>query len=141
MVAAEMITIIRIRGSMETRTEVEETLSSHLHLTRKLHCSVFSRDVKGWLQKAKDYITWAPIDPETLSQLVEKRGEVNHKKIDKKDVAQIVAAFAAGQQPIKLFRLHPPVGGFKKSTKAPFPKGELGKRDAESMKKLLLRML
>lgn len=119
---------------METRTEVEETLSRHLHLTRKLHCSVFSRDVTSWIRKCKDYITWGPIDKELLTKLVEKRGGT-------KDVAKVVEAFMKGEQPIPVFRLHPPVGGFKKPTKLPVPKGALGKRDAESLKKLLTRML
>ena len=117
---SEMIVVIRIRGSMETRHEVEETLARHLHLTRKFHCAVFSTDIKGWLQKAKDYITWGPIDDATFKELIAKRG--------------------AGMEQ-RLYRLHPPVGGFKKSTKIAFPKGELGKRSAEPMKKLLLRML
>ncbi len=125
-----------MRGSMETRYEVEETLSKHLHLTRKLHCSVFARSISPWLQKCKDYVTWAPIDKETLLQLVSKRGNVAEKEVE-----NMVTAFLKGGQPIKVFRLHPPVGGFKKSTKLGFPKGELGKRDAESMKKLLTRML
>ncbi len=117
---AETIVVIRIRGSMETRYDIEDTLSQHLHLTRRMHCSVFSKDIRGWLQKAKDYITWGPIDAETYKQLIAKRGEGKEQK---------------------LYRLHPPKGGFKKSTKIAFPKGELGKRDAESIKKLLLRML
>ncbi len=117
---AEMTVVIRIRGSMETRQEIEDTLSSHLHLTRRMHCSVFTTNIAGWLQKAKDYVAWGSIDEATYKQLLEKRGEGKAQK---------------------LYRLHPPRGGFKKSTKLPFPKGELGKRDAESMKKLLLRML
>lgn len=116
----ELIAVVRIRGSMETRTEVEETLSRHLRVTRRMHCAVFSTDIKGWLQKAKDYVAWGPIGEALLAAMREKRGET-------KDATT--------------FRLHPPRGGFKKSTKTPFPKGELGKRDAESMKKLLLRML
>ncbi len=104
---------------METRKDTEETLSKHLHLTRKFHCAVFDRDIAGWLQKTRDYVTWGPIDEDTYKQLCVKR------KV--KDV--------------NLFRLHPPVGGFKHSTKKHFPKGELGKRDGDSMKKLLLKMM
>ncbi len=133
---SEHIIVIRIRGSKETRFEVEETLARHLHVSRKIHASVFSKPITPWLQKCKDYITWGPIDTATLTQLVEKRGGKQTKS-----TAAIVEEFTKGEMPIKLFRLHPPVGGFKKSTKLAFPKGELGKRDAESMKKLLLRML
>ncbi|MDP3742676.1 MAG: hypothetical protein Q8R15_05155 [Candidatus Micrarchaeota archaeon] len=117
---AEMIVVIRIRGSMETRQEIEDTLSQHLHVTRRMHAAVFTTNIAGWLQKAKDYITWGFIDADTYKQLIAKRGDGKEQK---------------------LYRLHPPKGGFKKSTKIAFPKGELGKRDAESMKKLLLRML
>ena len=119
MVDSQLTVVIRIRGSMETRGEIEETLSTHMRLTRKFHCAVFSRDIKGWLQKAKDYITWGPIDDALYAELKQKRGKEGKR----------------------IFRLHPPNGGFKHSTKLPFPKGELGKRSGESMKKLLTRML
>ena len=132
----ELTVIIRIRGSKETRYEVEETIAKHMHLTRKLHAAVFPKPNMAMIQKCKDFITWGPIGIELLTKLVEKRGEVEKTK-----VAAVVDGFAKGERPIKLFRLHPPVGGFKKSTKLPFPKGELGKRDAASLEKLLTRML
>ena len=37
------------------------------------------------------------------------------------------------------YRLHPPIGGFKKSTKLAFPKGILGEH--KDISKLLRRML
>ncbi len=112
---------IRIRGSFRVKRGIEATLSHHLHLTRNMHCVVFKRDVSPLLQKAKDYTTWSDVDEETVKKLSKRRE-------------------AEGRSYV-LFRLHPPVGGFKKSTKLPFPAGELGKRDADSMKKLLERML
>ncbi len=132
----EPIVIIRVRGSKETRYDIELTIAEHLHLTRKLHASVFTKPIGPWLQKCKDYITWGPIDKDTLTKLIEKRGGKQTKT-----PAVLTEEFMNGQMPIKVFRLHPPIGGFKKSTKLPVPKGELGKRDAEAIKKLLLRML
>ncbi|MBI4406730.1 hypothetical protein HY571_02345 [Candidatus Micrarchaeota archaeon] len=112
---------IRIRGSFRVKRGIEAALSHHLHLTRGMHCVVFKRDVSSQLQKAKDYITWSEVDEEIVKKLSRR------KEAEGRDYV--------------LFRLHPPRGGFKKSTKLPFPRGELGKRDADSMKKLLERMV
>ncbi len=122
----ELIAVIRVRGSKETRTPVEETLRTHLHLTRRHNCAIFhfNPTVKGWLQMAKDYITWAPVSQAVVNELLAKRGE------GAKTVADALP-----------FRLHPPRGGFRKSTKLPFPRGELGKRTPELMEKLLKSML
>lgn len=122
----QLIAVIRVRGSKETRTPIEETLRVHLHLTRRHNCAVFTLNatVKGWLQLAKDYIAWAPVSQALVNELLLKRGE------GAKTVAEALP-----------FRLHPPRGGFRKSTKLPFPKGELGQRTPESMEKLLKSMM
>ncbi len=124
----ELIAVIRLRGLVKIRKDVELALSKHLLVKRTLHCAVCAKVPQGVLQKCKDFITWGPIDKETLQKLVEKRGKPeDEKKIE------------AGETTV--FRLHPPRGGFKKSTKLPFPKGELGLRDETSMQKLIVRML
>ena len=141
----QLIAVIRIRGSKETRTGVEATLSSHLHMSRKFHCFAlpFNATVKGWLQFAKDYITFAPISMQVLEELIAKRGRTEgDKPVQPGEVKKLAGEMAAGvKTSLKPFRLAPPLGGFRKSTKLAFPRGELGKRDQESMEKLLRAMI
>ena len=72
------------------------------------------------LQTVKDYVTWGEISKEVLETL-----GANLKPRGKK---------------IKYFNLHPPKGGFRKSIKWHFPKGELGYR-GKRIDDLVLRML
>lgn len=145
MEKVEVIAVIRIRGSKETRTGVEATLSTHLHMSRKFHCFVLPLTpvVKGWLQLAKDYMTFAPISLQLLEELIQKRGRTEgDKPVDAATAKKLAVEIAAGKKTaLKPFRLSPPRGGFRKSTKLAFPKGELGKRTPESMEKLLKAMM
>ena len=54
--------MIRIRGTVELRGDIKETLKM-LGLTRVNHCVIIDDDpsYKGMLQKAKDYITWGEV--------------------------------------------------------------------------------
>ena len=57
-----------------------------------------------------------------------------------KDVDKILEGIKKGDWKIKkFFRLHPPIKGFKKSTKKPVPQGVLGKN--KDIAKLLEKML
>ncbi|RMF05953.1 50S ribosomal protein L30 [Candidatus Woesearchaeota archaeon] len=122
----QYVAVIRIRGPVNVRGEVEDTLKM-LHLHRKNYCSVFpdSPSVRGMLRKVKDYVTFGVISEETYSLLKEKRGE--------KDKEGNLKPF---------FRLSPPRGGFeRKGIKVPFKLGgALGDR-GDKIKELIERML
>jgi large subunit ribosomal protein L30 len=138
-----MIAVIRIHGRAGIRTDIEETLS-RLRMRRKLVCVLIDEKNKvdyGMLQKVKDFTAYGNVDEALVKQLIEKRGQtLNGKKIDKKDIEKIFEGIKKNDWKIKkFFRLHPPIGGFKKSTKIQSPKGILGKH--EDISKLLLRML
>jgi large subunit ribosomal protein L30 len=119
-----MYAVVRVRGSVKTKREINDTLDM-LKLKSVNHCVVVpeKETYLGMLKKAKDYITWGKIDKKTLKKLIEKRGN------DKKDVEK--------DKPV--FRLNPPRGGFK-STRLPYPKGDLGNRK-EKINDLLERMI
>jgi len=138
-----MIAAIRIYGSAGGKKDILETLS-RLRMRRKLACVLISEDDAvrmGMLNRVRDYTAFGKIDEKMLEELVEKRGAyAGGKKVSKKDVAKIVEEIKKGEYKIKpFFRLHPPVGGFKRSTKVAAPKGVLGKH--EDISKLLRRML
>jgi len=152
----KLVAAVRIRGSMQTRFDVEDTLKQ-LHLNRKNNCSVLmaSPTLKGMLQKAKDYITWGEIDAETLEMLLEKKGEgAEGKKLNEalsgsehKTIALAAKSIADGKANLKklglksLFRLQPPKGGFKGGIKHDYPKGALGKREKKDITALITKMI
>ncbi|HIQ50210.1 MAG TPA: 50S ribosomal protein L30 [Nanoarchaeota archaeon] len=147
-----MIAVIRIRGRVGVRRDIQDTLKM-LRLHRKHHCVLFKLNdsIKGMLQKAKDYITWGEISEETLKKLIEKRGrKIGDKRLSKEEVEKVLQELKKSEeQPAKVlirlglkpvFRLAPPSKGFKKSIKEHYPKGELGYRGS-AINELLERMI
>ncbi len=119
-----MIAVIRIHGQVKLKTEIINTLD-RLRLKRKLACILVDEkdEVKmGMVYKVKEYVTFGKIDDKLIEELKKKRG--------KKNVDGKLKPF---------FRLHPPIKGFKKSTRRPYPEGILGNN--KKIDKLLVRML
>jgi len=153
------LAIIRLRGSVGIREEVEDTLKIlRLH---KVHHAVIidnSPSYLGMLQKVKDYVTWGEINAETLAAMIKKRGRlVGDKKLTDEIVqkytqyktieefAKAIIEFKAELSDIPklkpVFRLHPPKGGLKRSKKRPYSdEGELGYR-GETINDLLKKMI
>lgn len=147
-----MIAVIRIRGRVGVRKEIEDTMKM-LRLHRKHHCTLWkiNDSVKGMLQKVKDYVTWGEISEDMLKKLLEKRGrKIGDKRVSKEEVEKVFEEILkSDKQPSKVltqlglkpvFRLSPPSKGFKKSIKQHYPKGELGYR-GEAINELLERMI
>jgi len=119
-----MICVIRIKGRVNLKTDISETLS-RLKLRRKLHCIFIDEKDKvkmGMLKKVKDFVAYGEVSDVLMKKIVDKRGQ--------KDKDEKYRGFC---------RLHPPVGGFKKGTKLQYPRGVLGKN--KEIDKLLGRML
>ncbi|MBI5001550.1 MAG: 50S ribosomal protein L30 [Euryarchaeota archaeon] len=137
--------VIRIRGTVNVKPDVKETLRL-LMLTRANHCVLVreSPQAKGMLQKAKDYITWGEVTADTAVLLLATRVEMpggarvtdktvsaSKKFPDAKAYAKALAEGTASLRDIgakRVIRLAPPVGGHGK-VKRPFKdKGALGYR-------------
>lgn len=140
--------MIRLRGTVKARREAIATLKM-LRLNRKMHCVVIpdTPSYAGMLQAAKDYITWGEISEESLKKLIEKRGrKIGNKRIETEgDVKAAIKLLHDGVglkgTDIKpVFRLIPAKGGFKRSIKHNYPKGELGYR-REKINELLEKMI
>ena len=153
--------IVRIRGRVDVPPDVDYTLKL-LRLHRKFHATLYPSDlpgIEGMLRKAKNWVTWGEIDYNTLVELLKKRGRVlGDKPITDEFVKEklringgvegLAKALLEGKvklHKLKLvkpvFRLHPPHGGFKKSTKRPYnDSGELGYR-GKAINELIKRML
>lgn len=104
----ELLAVVRIRGGVNLRTNIQTTLES-LRLYKKNTCVVMQNTPAnaGMIRKVKDYVTYGEISAETLKALATKR-----KK-------QSISSAA-----YKVFTLHPPKGGFeRKGIKKAFTKG------------------
>lgn len=150
--------VVRVRGTVDARKEVRDTLKI-LGLTRPNHCVLVNNNenIRGMLQKAKDFITWGKLENEVLSEMIRKRGRLEGKKHVTDDVInsntgfdtieEFSRAILNGNAELsevdgfkKVFRLHPPKKGYK-STKRPFKdRGSLGFRD-DKMNGLIKRMI
>ena len=136
-----MIIAIRISGQVGIKRPQKEGLDS-LMLRKKYTGVLLSEKEVVKLNKVKELITFGEIEEDTLKDLLAKRGRKDKKAIS--DVDKIVDGLKKGKKLKELgvtpyLRLHPPRGGFKKSTKLPYPKGILGKN--KDINKLVKRML
>jgi large subunit ribosomal protein L30 len=141
---------IRIRGTVDVPKDVQDTLKL-LRLRRKFTSVIIEKNQvnNGMLHKAKDYISFGEINQETLKQILLKRAKKEGEKpleIAGKAIEEFIQKFLDNKakfSDIKVkpfFRLHPPRGGFKKSTRLSAPKGLLGYQ-GEKINLLVQRML
>lgn len=136
-----MIAIVRVRGRVDVRSDIERTLHL-LRLRRKHSCVVLRPDKSliGMINKVKDFVTWGEIDKETFKELLLKRGRlVGDKKISEEyikektgmTVDKFVDKLFNGEVKLEdipgikpFFRLSPPRGGFERGgIKKPFHLG------------------
>lgn len=139
-----MFTVVRLRSTVNTRPEIRDTLKM-LRLNRVNHCIVLNENPqnKGMIQKVKDYVAWGTITPETLAQLMHKRGELKggarltngyvKENTSFDDIDALAQAIHAGDISVKdvpqlkpLFRLHPPRKGHRGIKKTVAEGGALG---------------
>lgn len=114
-----MIAVIRIAGQVDQKQEVKETLQ-RLNLKRKYNGVIIDEKnpvLMGMVNSIASSVAYGKISEEFAKEIQKKRGEKGKKCI----------------------RLHPPIGGLKKSSKVAFPKGILGEH--EDISKLIARML
>jgi large subunit ribosomal protein L30 len=152
---------IRLKGEFGAPSDIQNLLAG-LRLKSKFNAVLLDNDSisKGTLRQAKDYVTYGEIMPRDVATLLKERGELfgglhlNDKaaqeKFGKQSIDDLVSALAQGDISLKtlwtkglkpVFRLHPPSGGFEKSTKRPYRSdGELGYRGPE-ISSLVARMM
>jgi len=139
-----MICIIRIRGRVGLKKEINETLD-RLRLKKKYTCVVLKgkKEEIGMIKKVRDFVAFGEINDNTFEKLIEKRGQLIDKK-KKKDNSKDIIENLKKEKTYKelnlkpFFRLHPPRKGIK--SKLHFPKGVLGD-NKEKINDLLERML
>jgi large subunit ribosomal protein L30 len=156
------LVLVRVRGTVNITGKIADTLDM-LHLRHPNHAVVIPKtdSYLGMVHKIKDYVAYGDVDAETLAALIKTRGRWSgDKPMDDATIKvatsskyATVDAFAKavvkgeatlkdlGEDAKPLFRLHPPTGGHKGSTKRHFTvKGELGYRGKE-INALIKRMM
>jgi len=152
--------VVRARSDVKVEHSISETMGM-LNLTRVNHAVIIpdNAQYKGMLQKAKDYITWGPVNADLAEKMITERGRlIGDKKITDADVKEgteygsikeFAAAIASDDATVKdlpemkrVFRLHPPRGpkgwgGLKRSFVIG---GALGAR-GEAISSLVERMI
>lgn len=150
--------VIRIRGTVNVKGEIEDTMKM-LNLTRVNHCVILPEDdsVKGMLIKAKDYITWGEVSEENLARLIKFKGRLmGDKPIDDnyvmensdftsilsmaKEISTNEFKFKDLKNVKPMFRLNPPRKGYEGIKRSYRNGGALGYR-GEEINDLLERML
>ncbi len=124
-----MYAIIRLRGSVNTKPDVKDTLRM-LRLNQINHCVVVpdTPNFRGMIQKVKDYVAFGPVSAETLALILENRGrlvggerltdEYVAKNSGFKSIREFAEAVSGGNAKLSdvpalnpVFRLHPPRKG------------------------------
>lgn len=127
-----MIAVIRIHGRVDVSFKIKDTLD-RLRIQKKLNCVFVDEKDKikmGMVLRVKDYVMYGEVSDEFVKKVVEARGELIDKT--KKEMKTL--------KNIKPWiRLHPPRGGFKRSTKQTVPVGILGRH--KDISKIMEKML
>ena len=119
-----VIAVLRISGKVDLNKDIKETMN-RLRIGRKYSCTFIDEDDSvqmGMVNFATSFVAYGEVDKKLMDEIIAKRGV--------KDSKGKYRGFC---------RLHPPVGGLKKSSKLNFPRGVLGKN--EEIAKLLVRMI
>ena len=136
-----MIEVIRIRGLIGMKKDQEATMDS-LMLRRKYNCILLDENESYRLNKVKELVSFGEIDEDTLKLLISKRAKKGKKLVSNAD--EILKGLKSGKRLRELgvkpyLGLHPPRGGFKESTRLPYPDGILGKN--KEIKELIRKMI
>jgi len=156
-----VILAVRIRGTATDNPDIRKTMEIlKMESTFRARLLENSPSTLGMLRAAKNLVAWGQVNPEVMEALLRKRAERDgNKKLDadfakvffkKENLADLAKSIVAGEIGVKdlwvagvkpRFRLHPPKGGFKRSTRrAATDGGELGYR-GEDINRLVKRMI
>lgn len=134
------ILVVNIHGMINARHDIRRALSE-LKVEKKFTASIVKDEPStiGMLKLCKDYVAWSNIDIELLSLLLKERGKVSERKrLDEQYLKRLgfnsydELAEKIVRENMKLssidgirpfFKLSPPKGGFKRSTRRQFNQG------------------
>jgi large subunit ribosomal protein L30 len=150
--------VVNLRGLVNTRAPVKTTLEQ-LSIARRFNSTIVPDDrvYRGMLNVSKEHVAWCKLDSSLAEKLLKTRSEKStgvrfseNELKENKDYPSF-AALAKGLESGKVklsslsgmrpfFRLNPPRGGFRKSTRRQFREGGVLGHN-EQLPKLVERML
>jgi len=151
--------VVNLHGLINVPTGTRATLIQ-LGIGKRFAAAIVGDDPvsMGTVRLCKDYVAWAPLDPELLTKLLESRGRISNsrmldaealKAMGFKSHADLAKAIMKGETSDRLsavkglkpfFGLSPPRGGFKRSSRRQFREGGiLGENP--SLPELVRRMI
>jgi large subunit ribosomal protein L30 len=135
-----MYAIVQVRGVVNTRRDIKDTLKM-LRLHHINHCVLVpdTPEYLGMIRKVKDYVAYGEADAETIETILRTRGRVmgdqpltdeyvrSHSPYE--SIGEFANALASGERRLidmpglkPVLRLHPPRKGYK-TIKRTFPQG------------------
>jgi large subunit ribosomal protein L30 len=161
-IAPEMPTgsllVVNLRGLINTRTPVKTTLEQ-LSIARRFNSTIVPDDrvYRGMLNLSKEHVAWCKLDSALAEKLLKARSEkstgVKFQEAELKENKDYpsFAALAKGLETGKVklssldgirpfFRLNPPRGGFRRSTRRQYGEGGILGHN-EELSKLVEKML
>lgn len=152
-----MYVIIRLKGGVNTRPEIKDTLRM-LRLNQINHAVVVedTPNYRGMIKVAKDYVAFGTVDAPTLTTILENRGrlvggdrltdEYVAKNSTFKSIADFAAAVVDGKAKLSdmpglnpVFRMHPPRkghAGIKRTFQQGGALGNYGEEISELVEKM-----
>lgn len=152
--------VVNLRGLVNTRTPVRTTLEQ-LSIMRRFNATIVPDDRvhRGMLNLAKEHVAWCRLDNLVAEKLLKARSEkstgvkfpesdLEKGKVRYSSFADLAKDLEAGKVKISsvggglrpFFRLNPPKGGFKRSTRRQYGEGGILGHNKD-LPNLLERML
>ena len=157
---AHYLVAVRLDGLPNVKSGEELTLNA-LRMKTRFSAVILPDTIsfRGMLQRVKDHVTWSEAKGEDLGLLLSNRARtaeglgITDKYVEEKTklggVRELLSALYSGKLRLlelwqigvkPVFRLHPPRGGFARSSKRPYAdRGELGYRK-DGLHDLLTKM-
>ncbi|MCL4325412.1 MAG: 50S ribosomal protein L30 [Candidatus Thermoplasmatota archaeon] len=149
--------VIRVKGTIHSVPKVRVTFEL-LRLTRCNHAVIIPENsyYKGMLQVVKDYVTWGEVSEEALLSMLKNYGRIEGNKqltdeyltsnTEYKTIEDLAKNIINGKLLLKtipgmkpMFRLHPPVKGYRSVKRIVKKGGALGYR-GKKINELILKM-
>jgi large subunit ribosomal protein L30 len=150
--------VVNLRGLVNTRSPIKTTLEQ-LSIARRFNATIVPDNevYRGMLNLSKDHVAWCRIDQPLAEKLLRARSErstgvkFSEQELEEKNELHSFSELANGLESgaVKLnemhgmrpfFRLNPPRGGFKRSTRRQFRDGGILGQN-EELPKLIEKML
>ncbi len=159
MEANKILSVIRIRGTVDVNYEIEDTLKM-LRLHKPNHLVLIDNrpSYVKMLHKVNNYVAWGEVSAEMIEKLLREKGRLkgnkpltdeylkNNSEFNSiNELARKIYELKAKITDVKdlkpVFRLHPPTGGFKNSKKKPYNLGGVLGYHGKDIETLINRMI